>query len=193
MAKIQVAQGKEWTASLTNILASAGHEVTAQSSDRAPDLAFIDGSESSISLGEAPAIVVAGGDRLGQAIALVKGGAYAFVRYPFISDEVTLLVDRALDHLSLSAEHSHASDRMESATPVNGDAMAAARNLAGQPLADIEKQVILSTLEVFKGHRVKTATALGIGVRTLGMKIKRWRDEGEPIIGRNTGRPMQVR
>ena len=47
--------------------------------------------------------------------------------------------------------------------------------------ADIEKQVILSTLEQFKGHRIKTATALGIGVRTLGMKLKRWREEGEPI------------
>ncbi len=55
----------------------------------------------------------------------------------------------------------------------------AAQSLAGKPLADIEKQVILSTLEQFKGHRIKTATALGIGVRTLGMKLKRWRENGE--------------
>jgi DNA-binding NtrC family response regulator len=54
----------------------------------------------------------------------------------------------------------------------------AVQGLAGKPLADIEKQVILSTLEQFKGHRIKTATALGIGVRTLGMKLKRWREEG---------------
>ena len=33
---------------------------------------------------------------------------------------------------------------------------AAARFLAGKPLADIEKQVILSTLEQFKGHRLRT-------------------------------------
>jgi len=51
--------------------------------------------------------------------------------------------------------------------------------LAGQPLADVEKQVILSTLQRFKGHRIKTATALGIGVRTLGMKLKRWKEDGE--------------
>jgi len=50
--------------------------------------------------------------------------------------------------------------------------------LAGKPLADIEKQVILSTLQQFKGHRIKTAGALGIGVRTLGIKLKRWKDEG---------------
>ncbi len=56
---------------------------------------------------------------------------------------------------------------------------AAAGDLAGQPLAMIEKQVIMSTLDKFKGHRIKTATALGIGVRTLGMKLKKWREEAE--------------
>jgi two-component system response regulator HydG len=57
--------------------------------------------------------------------------------------------------------------------------IAAAQSLAGKPLADIEKQVILSTLEQFRGHRIKTASALGIGVRTLGMKLKRWKETGE--------------
>jgi DNA-binding NtrC family response regulator len=62
----------------------------------------------------------------------------------------------------------------------NGEGTAAAvQTLAGKPLADIEKQVILSTLQQFRGHRIKTATALGIGVRTLGMKLKRWKETGE--------------
>jgi DNA-binding NtrC family response regulator len=61
-----------------------------------------------------------------------------------------------------------------------GDSRASAiEDLAGKPLADIERQVILSTLQQFKGHRQKTAGALGIGVRTLGMKLKRWKDEGQ--------------
>jgi DNA-binding NtrC family response regulator len=59
--------------------------------------------------------------------------------------------------------------------------------LAGKPLADIEKQVILSTLQQFKGHRSKTAGALGIGVRTLGMKLKRWREEGELVEAGSNG------
>jgi DNA-binding NtrC family response regulator len=63
----------------------------------------------------------------------------------------------------------------------NGAAPADAGTLAGQPLATIEKQVILSTLEKFKGHRVKTASSLGIGVRTLGMKLKKWREDGEMV------------
>ena len=58
---------------------------------------------------------------------------------------------------------------------------AGAADLAGKPLADVEKQVILSTLERFKGHRMKTAHALGIGVRTLGMKIKKWKEDGELV------------
>ena len=60
----------------------------------------------------------------------------------------------------------------------SGPVSAASAELAGQPLADIERHVILSTLERFKGHRVKTATSLGIGLRTLGMKLKKWKDEG---------------
>ncbi|MGF1635103.1 MAG: sigma-54-dependent transcriptional regulator [Phycisphaerae bacterium] len=51
----------------------------------------------------------------------------------------------------------------------------------GKPLADVEKQIILETLERFRGHRIKTASALGIGVRTLGMKLKKWKDEGELV------------
>jgi DNA-binding NtrC family response regulator len=57
----------------------------------------------------------------------------------------------------------------------------AVEELAGKPLADIEKRVILSTLQQFKGHRIKTAGALGIGVRTLGMKLKRWKEDGELV------------
>jgi DNA-binding NtrC family response regulator len=62
---------------------------------------------------------------------------------------------------------------LQSSTAIEG--------LAGKPLADIEKQIILSTLQRFRGHRIKTASSLGIGVRTLGMKLKRWREEGELI------------
>ncbi|MFQ5804926.1 MAG: sigma-54-dependent transcriptional regulator [Phycisphaerae bacterium] len=48
----------------------------------------------------------------------------------------------------------------------------------GQILADAERHLILRTLRRFDGHREKTARALGIGLRTLGLKIKRWREEG---------------
>ncbi len=47
----------------------------------------------------------------------------------------------------------------------------------GKSLAEIEREVIERTLDAMGGHRQKTAEALGIGVRTLGMKLKRWRTE----------------
>lgn len=63
-----------------------------------------------------------------------------------------------------------------------------ARSAAGDPAAlacdgevtleTIERKAILATLERFGGHRDRTARALGIGVRTLGMKLRRWKDAG---------------
>jgi transcriptional regulator with PAS, ATPase and Fis domain len=72
--------------------------------------------------------------------------------------------------------------RAETIEPwLKSKAPAAVEDLAGKPLADIEKQVILSTLTRFKGHRMRTAHALGIGVRTLGMKLKKWKEDGELV------------
>lgn len=45
-------------------------------------------------------------------------------------------------------------------------------------LAAIERQAVLATLEQCGGHRQRTAHALGIGVRTLGMKLRAWKDAG---------------
>jgi two-component system, NtrC family, response regulator HydG len=45
-------------------------------------------------------------------------------------------------------------------------------------LEEIEREAIVQTLTVFKGHRQKTAAALGIGVRTLGLKLKKWKELG---------------
>ncbi len=46
-----------------------------------------------------------------------------------------------------------------------------------RPLAELEREAIEHTLEKFDGHRQKTAEALGIGIRTLGLKLKKWADE----------------
>ncbi len=46
-----------------------------------------------------------------------------------------------------------------------------------QTLEDVEREVIIATLKNNKGHRQKSAKALGIGVRTLGLKLKKWKDQ----------------
>ena len=75
----------------------------------------------------------------------------------------------------------HTSTNGSPAIVTNGRAAArAADNIWAQslkPLSEIEREVIVRTLEHFNGHRAKTAAALGIGVRTLGLKLKKWKEQ----------------
>ncbi len=45
-------------------------------------------------------------------------------------------------------------------------------------LEELEKQMILKVLSKHNGHRQRTARELGIGLRTLGMKLKKFKEEG---------------
>ncbi len=47
----------------------------------------------------------------------------------------------------------------------------------GHMLEDMERKLIEKALQECGGHRAKTAAKLGIGVRTLGLKLKQWREE----------------
>ncbi len=49
---------------------------------------------------------------------------------------------------------------------------AAAEFEAGMTLEEMERRMIVATLEKFDGHRARTAEALGIGVRTLSGKLR---------------------
>ena len=44
-------------------------------------------------------------------------------------------------------------------------------------LEEVERELILRTLDRHGGHRQRTAEALGIGVRTLGLKLKKWKQQ----------------
>ncbi|HSW46300.1 MAG TPA: sigma-54 dependent transcriptional regulator [Phycisphaerae bacterium] len=59
----------------------------------------------------------------------------------------------------------------------------------GHLMEDMERQLVEKTLREHGGHRAKTATALGIGLRTLGLKLKQWRQEqaGRPAAYKMTG------
>ncbi|MEM9884186.1 MAG: sigma-54 dependent transcriptional regulator, partial [Planctomycetota bacterium] len=45
------------------------------------------------------------------------------------------------------------------------------------PLEEVERQRILHALEHYHGNRTRAAAALGIGVRTLGLKLKKWKEQ----------------
>lgn len=69
--------------------------------------------------------------------------------------------------------------------PSPGDSMESSAGTASRwlacdgklTLADIERETIVATLRRNSGHRQKSARALGIGVRTLGLKLKKWKEE----------------
>jgi len=58
---------------------------------------------------------------------------------------------------------------------VNDDVIASA---SSGVLEQLEKNAILKVLEKHNGHRMRTARELGIGLRTLGMKLKKFKEEG---------------
>jgi DNA-binding NtrC family response regulator len=71
-----------------------------------------------------------------------------------------------------------------SVSPANGHAIAGNGHgpvepptVSVKPLEELEREAIVFALRRFNGHRQKTAAALGIGVRTLGLKLKKWKQE----------------
>ena len=58
--------------------------------------------------------------------------------------------------------------------PAGGDGEAN----GGGVLEELERRTILKVLEKHNGHRLRTARELGIGLRTLGMKLKKLKDDG---------------
>jgi DNA-binding NtrC family response regulator len=218
MARIVIVAGTDAGQDVAAALSAGGHQIVRAESLAEPavaaggDVIFIEPwlFAADTTPADVPVILLTNADAVPAAVEAVKNGAYDMLRVPCTRDEIRLAAQRALRHHELvrenqqlrqlaghgaaagaaSANGEHASSAAaEQQTP---DALAAAaKELAGKPLADIEKQVILRTLEQFKGHRLRTAAALGIGVRTLGMKIKRWREEGEPIAGRHHGHGQQ--
>ena len=50
-------------------------------------------------------------------------------------------------------------------------------SLSVKPLDEVEREQIVRTLGHFGGNRQRTAESLGIGVRTLGLKLKKWKEQ----------------
>jgi len=60
-------------------------------------------------------------------------------------------------------------------------AQSAHRELVGRTVADVERDLILQTLEHCLGNRTHAANILGISIRTLRNKLKLYGDEGVPV------------
>jgi DNA-binding NtrC family response regulator len=57
------------------------------------------------------------------------------------------------------------------------------RNLVGRTVADVERDLILDTLDHVLGNRTHAANILGISIRTLRNKLHQYADEGTAVPG----------
>jgi DNA-binding NtrC family response regulator len=82
--------------------------------------------------------------------------------------------------IMLTGQSLHAPQAAEAAG--NGSAAAAeAKRLVGRTVADVEKDLILDTLQHCLGNRTHAANILGISIRTLRNKLKLYSEEGVPV------------
>ena len=63
-------------------------------------------------------------------------------------------------------------------TPAASRADVAASSLVGRTVAEVERDLIIDTLEHCLGNRTHAANILGISIRTLRNKLKQYTDDG---------------
>jgi DNA-binding NtrC family response regulator len=80
--------------------------------------------------------------------------------------------------LQIRTQHSRPAAMIE-AQPLSSDLQAELGVVCDGALTleDVEREAIVATLKRNHGHRQRSAAALGIGVRTLGLKLKRWKEQ----------------
>jgi DNA-binding NtrC family response regulator len=66
--------------------------------------------------------------------------------------------------------------RAVSVSMANAHAAPITPQVCVKTLDELEREQILHTLGVNNGNRLRTAQSLGIGVRTLGLKLKKWKE-----------------
>jgi DNA-binding NtrC family response regulator len=66
------------------------------------------------------------------------------------------------------------------------------QGLVGQTVADVERDLIIDTLQHCLGNRTHAANILGISIRTLRNKLKQYSIEGHevPLPGDGGDRPV---
>lgn len=67
-------------------------------------------------------------------------------------------------------------------TELGNAAESAAESLVGRKLADVERDLILGTLDHCLGNRTHAANILGISIRTLRNKLSQYRGEGIDVV-----------
>ncbi len=90
-----------------------------------------------------------------------------------ITPDAIMLTGQSLS----SADHAHASGLARTAQSIMS-ASATGGSLVGKTVADVERDLIIDTLQHCLGNRTHAATILGISIRTLRNKLKEYTDKG---------------
>lgn len=69
-------------------------------------------------------------------------------------------------------------------------AAAATRTMVGRTVADVERELILDTLDHCLGNRTHASNILGISIRTLRNKLNQYTDEGLAVAAPGSQRPV---
>ncbi len=72
------------------------------------------------------------------------------------------------------------------------NAAAATRGLVGRTVADVERDLILDTLDHCLGNRTHAANILGISIRTLRNKLREYTDAGMPVAAHGEQRAEKL-
>ncbi|MFN7114295.1 MAG: sigma-54 interaction domain-containing protein [Alphaproteobacteria bacterium] len=97
-----------------------------------------------------------------------------------LSGQKATLAAQAAQNISTAQAVQHAQTSAEK-TAVGQNNPAAGAALVGRTVADVERDLILNTLEHCLGNRTHAANILGISIRTLRNKIKEYSEAGLPV------------
>jgi DNA-binding NtrC family response regulator len=111
-----------------------------------------------------PVIVLSAFGSVRAAVEAIKSGATDFLLKPLSPDAL----DAALNHLKIVPSSLFCHTRM----PTRSTALQ-----AGQSLSEMQRELILITLEQTNGNRTHAAKLLGISLRTLRNRLREYRVE----------------
>ena len=148
---------------------------------RGADLIMIDVGQPIARLIEAleaeciPTPVLACGTDAGVAVAAAQAGARHSIRLPPDAELIAAVLEAAAQGAPVPSPGSEPESRDLQA------AEAVTRGLVGRTVADVERDLILETLDHCLGNRTHAAKILGISIRTLRNKLNEYGMAGIPV------------
>ena len=104
-----------------------------------------------------------------------------------IGTEAIVLIGGGQDEVTSVAATAAAAVRENGAEPELADGENPTKGLVGRTVAEVERDLIIDTLQHCLGNRTHAANILGISIRTLRNKLKQYNEEGVsvPLPGEN--------